>query len=196
MKDVSPITDLDDVRAIYNRFQKWGRNREAELVMLGCNVALRISDLLQLKFDDIKEMELEGRLVGYVELEEKKTRKGKKLTLNKSAMAAIDRLRALNPDAIYLFEGTGNRTRGEHKPISRQYVSTQLIDVKESLGLDYRLNTHSLRKTFGYHAYKNNTDINVLQKLFNHSSVSETFKYIGITDERVRDVYLSVEIGL
>ena len=196
MNDVAPITDLDDVRAIYRRFQKWGKHREAELVMLGCNAALRISDLLKLKFDDIKEMELEGHLVGYVELEEKKTRKGKKLTLNQSAMAAIERLRELNPDAIYLFESTGNRTKGQRKPVSRQYVSTQLMNVRESLGLEYRLNTHSLRKTFGYHAYRNRTDINVLQKLFNHSSASETFKYIGITDERVRDVYLSVDIGI
>ena len=49
MKQVDPIKDLDDVRAIYNRLKKWNKHREAELVMLGCNLALRISDLLKLK---------------------------------------------------------------------------------------------------------------------------------------------------
>lgn len=196
MKDVSPIKDLDDVKAIYRRLQKYNKHREAELVMLGCNVALRISDLLKLRFDDIQEIEVNGKSVGYVELGEKKTRKAKKLTINESGMACVARLRKLNPDAVYLFETSGNRTKGERKPISRQYVSTQLIDVRESLGLNYRLNTHSLRKTFGYHAYKKGTDINVLQKLFNHSSARETLIYIGINDESVRDVYLNIEIGL
>lgn len=196
MKQVDPIKDLDDVRAIYNRLKKWGNHREAELVMLGCNVALRISDLLKLKFDDIKTMQLEGEDIGYVELEEKKTGKPKRLTLNRTALQCVERLRMNNPEAIYLFQATGNRVKGDPKPVSRQWISTKLIDVKGSLGLDYSLNTHSLRKTFGYHAYKNGADINVLQKLFNHSSVTETFKYIGITDERVRDVYLSIDIGL
>ncbi|MCD9517128.1 tyrosine-type recombinase/integrase [Photobacterium carnosum] len=196
MKTVSPITDLDDVKAIYRRFIKWDKHREAELVIFSCNVALRISDILQLKFNDINLVEINNKTIGVIELEEKKTRKHKKLTINQSAMDSIARLKEINPSGIYLFEGVGNRTKGIPKPISRQYVSTQLIAVKESLGLTYRLNTHSFRKTFGYHAYKRGTDINVLQKLFNHSSVSETFKYIGITDERVREVYLNIEIGL
>ncbi|WFQ78159.1 tyrosine-type recombinase/integrase (plasmid) [Xenorhabdus sp. SF857] len=196
MKQVDPIKDLDDVKAIYNRLNKWGNHREAELVMVGCNVALRISDLLKLKFGDVKTIQLEGEYIGYVELEEKKTGKPKRLTLNRTAMQCIKRLKSQNPDDVYLFQAKGNRVKGDLKPVSRQWISTKLIDVKDSLGLDYSLNTHSLRKTFGYHAYKRGTDINVLQKLFNHSSVTETFKYIGITDERVRDVYLSIEIGL
>lgn len=197
MKQVDPIKSLDDVKMIYNRLNKWNRHREAELVMLGCNVALRISDLLKLRFADIKEQRLDGQTVGYVELIEKKTAKEKKLTLNKTAMGCIDRLRKMYPDSVYLFQSTGNRSKGnEPKPVSRQWISSKLIEVKEGLGLDYSLNTHSLRKTFGFHAYKRGTDINVLQKLFNHASVTDTFKYIGITDERIRDVYLNIEIGL
>ena len=44
-----------------------------------------------------------------------------------------------------------------------------------------RIGTHTLRKTFGYHAYNNGYDITLIQKLFNHSSQSVTLRYIGIT---------------
>lgn len=196
MKDVSPIKDLDDVGIIYRRLQKYEKHREAELVMLGCNVALRISDLLNLRFDDIEESDVDDQLIGYVELGEKKTRKSKKLTINSRGMKSVHRLRELHPEAVYLFQSSGNRTKGMNKPVSRQYISKLLIEVRESLSLSYRLNTHSFRKTFGYHAYKNGTDIHVLQKLFNHSSSRETLLYIGIGDEDIRDVYLNINIGL
>ena len=194
MKEVSPIKDLDDVRMIYRRLRKWGRYREAELVVLGCNVALRISDILRLRFNDIRLVPHGEDVVGMVELKEVKTGKMRTLTLNRRAMKAVDNLRNLYPDSVYLFESDGNRAKG--KPFSRQWISKILVDVRESLDLDYRLNTHSLRKTFGYHAYKQGADINTLQKLFNHASVKDTMRYIGITEERVQDIYKMIDIGV
>ena len=43
--------------------------------------------------------------------------------------------------------------------------------------------THSLRKTFGYHLYKQTKDIALLQKVLNHSSQDVTLRYIGVTQE-------------
>lgn len=194
MKEVSPIKDLDDVRLIYRRFRKWGRYREAELVVFGCNVAMRISDILKLKFSDIRYTVHKGKDVGVIETKEMKTGKMRKVLINSRAIEAVKNLQNLYPESVYLFESDGNRARG--KPLSRQWVSQKLIEVRESLDLDYRLNTHSLRKTFGYHAYKQGTDINTLQKLFNHASVKDTMRYIGITEEQVNDVYLLMDIGI
>ena len=197
IRKVDPIRDLGDVKAIYNRFIKYNMKREAELFIIGCNVALRIGDLLQLKFDDIDRIvdNNSGKDIGRVELVEKKTRKGKVLTFNNAAIQAVDRLKALNPEHQYLFQRS-IRKGVEAGPISRQYYSKKLLEVSESLSLNYRVNTHSMRKTFGYHAYKQGTDINVLQRLFNHSSVRETFEYIGITSDSVKEVNLNVEINI
>jgi integrase len=57
------------------------------------------------------------------------------------------------------------------------------------------IGTHTLRKTFGYHAYKNGTDIVLLQDIFNHSSPSTTLRYIGITEDDKQEVYLSSNLG-
>lgn len=44
-----------------------------------------------------------------------------------------------------------------------------------------------MRKTFGYYYYKNTKDIELLMKLFNHSSQSITLSYIGINQGVIKD---------
>ena len=57
------------------------------------------------------------------------------------------------------------------------------------LGLKYNIGTHSLRKTFGYHHYKQFKDIVILQKIFNHSSSDITLRYIGIDQDKIDESY-------
>ena len=64
----------------------------------------------------------------------------------------------------------------------------QPIRDKEKIG------THTLRKTFGYHAYNSGYDIELIQKLFNHSALSITLRYIGITQDDMDDVYLNLDL--
>jgi site-specific recombinase XerD len=54
--------------------------------------------------------------------------------------------------------------------------------------------THTLRKTFGYHARLNGTPIEVLQKIFNHSAPSVTMRYLGITQDELEDVYSNLNL--
>ena len=56
------------------------------------------------------------------------------------------------------------------------------------------IGTHTLRKTFGYHFYKRNKDVAMLQKLFNHSSPSITLRYIGIEQDEIDEAYEDFEI--
>ena len=57
-----------------------------------------------------------------------------------------------------------------------------LNEVAEQIGID-EVGTHTMRKTFGYHHYKQNKDVAILQDIFNHSAPSITLRYIGITDD-------------
>ena len=51
-----------------------------------------------------------------------------------------------------------------------------------------------MRKTFGYHQYKNKKDVAMLMTLFNHASPDITLRYIGIQqdqqDKSMDDFYL------
>ena len=191
-----PVKDKTDIALIYRRLVKLNRHREAELFLIGCNVALRISDLLSLEFEQITFETRSDQIVGFSDIREKKTKKKKRVTFNPVAVEAIARLRELNPDHVYLFQAMGNRVGYRIKPVSPSWVFETFKEVKEDLDLGFNFSSHSMRKTFGYHAYKGGADINVLQKLFNHSNVSETFLYIGITEERVSDTYMDFSITL
>ncbi len=56
-----------------------------------------------------------------------------------------------------------------NKPISRSMAFKILRAAAEHVGLD-EIGTHMLRKTFGYHFYKQTKDVAMLQEIFNHST--------------------------
>lgn len=62
------------------------------------------------------------------------------------------------------------------------------------MGITDQIGTHTLRKTFGYWVYKEGKDITLIQKLLNHASPSITLAYIGITQDELDDVYLSLNL--
>ena len=59
----------------------------------------------------------------------------------------------------------------------------------EEVGLEEKIGTHSMRKTFGYHHYQQFKDIVILQKIFNHSSPQITLRYIGVEQDQIDDSY-------
>jgi integrase len=195
--EADPIFKLAQVDMIYSQLKRLKCPREAELFIIGCNCALRISDLLQLRNDDIIRKKVAGyddRFTGVIkQLKEKKTGKVKELTINWVGMKHIDMWMALNPDNNYIFQGHGNRSNGG--PITSSWVNRKFKEVRDHLALDYRFSTHSMRKTFGYHAYKSGTPIEVLSKLFNHVNTGVTLAYIGITKKVVTETYLENVIG-
>ena len=95
--------------------------------------------------------------------------------------------------------------KGTNKPISRQQAYRIINNAAESLGLVERnrkgiiisgeIGTHTLRKTFGYHSFQNGTSLELLMDLFNHSSKTQTLRYIGITEEQKKEVYLKSNLG-
>jgi integrase len=60
----------------------------------------------------------------------------------------------------------------------------------EEAGLEERVGTHTLRKTFGYHHYQKYKDIAILQKILNHSSPNITMRYIGVEQDTIDYSYL------
>ncbi len=76
----------------------------------------------------------------------------------------------------------------------RQQAYKILNNVAKDIGIKEKIGTHTLHKTFGYHAYNNGYDIMLIQKLFNHSSLSVTLRYIGITQDELDNVYLSLDL--
>ncbi|NJP39372.1 site-specific integrase [Alkalicoccus luteus] len=170
MEYVQPIRSTEkikEVKAILKRRSK----RDYFLFVLGINTGLRVSDLLQLKVEDVKDRT-------HINIKEKKTGKQKKFKLNKSAIEAIKDYTETLDDDRYLFAGFKNK----EKAISRVQAYRILNEVAKEAGLK-EIGTHTMRKTFGYHFYQKTKDVALLQTIFNHSAPSVTLKYIGVNQD-------------
>ena len=191
MEFVQPIRDVKQIETI-KKLLKLQSLRDYCLFVLGINSGLRISDLLKLRISDISD---KGKIKDRIRLREKKTNKFKDFPLSNSTKSALK-------------EYLKTREYNENEPLFisrknkgfllRQQAYKIINDVAKSVGIKEKIGTHTLRKTFGYHAYNNGYDITLIQKLFNHSSpsvtLSVTLRYIGITQDEMDDVYLSLDL--
>lgn len=178
---VQPIRSKKDIEKMKKALA--GKPRDLLLFIFGINSALRISDILKLKVGDLRGKDA-------IALKETKTRKFKKFHLNNSIKkAAADLIPTTANDEDWLFP-----SRKGDKAISRIQAYRILNSAADRAGLNIEIGTHTLRKTFSYHAYKKGTDISLLQSILNHSSQHETLVYIGIEQKQIDDVYIGINL--
>ena len=187
MEFVQPIRDSKKIETI-KKLLKQQSLRDYCLFVVGINSGLRISDLLKLQVSDV----IEGnKLKNRITLREKKTNKTKDFPLSDNAKSALKeylKTRIYN-ETEPLFISRKNKGF-----LLRQQAYKIINNVAKEVGIKEKIGTHTLRKTFGYHAYNKGYDIAIIQKLFNHSSPNVTLRYIGITQDNLDDVYLSLDL--
>ncbi len=173
MNIVDSIKEKECINALKRVLREEG-TRNLLLFLLGINTGLRVSDLLCLRVRDVKDKES-------VQIREKKTNKTKKFPIPREIRSFINEYVERKPLARYLF-----KSQKSNKPISRVQAYRIIKNACMVLGVEHT-GTHSLRKTFGYHFYKQTKDIALLQKILNHSSQDITLRYIGVTQEVIED---------
>ncbi len=172
MKTVDAITDEDTLKLVPILLKKHHGQQFQDIWVVGVNLALRISDLLNIKYSDISNNRLR--------ITESKTNKNVDIPLNKKAASVIKSIMNQHPDCVYLFQSRASRNlSGRIKPLSRQSVSAAFKDVGEMV--DVKLSSHSLRKTRGYFLYQKTNDIARVCKMLRHSNTGITLRYIGLT---------------
>lgn len=184
MNTTEPIRRKNHVRKLLSYYSNKGEPRNYALIALSVHTALRISDILLLNCDHVYDFK-RRRVRESFTITEKKTGKSKIIALNKEAVAA---LQAYFPCAepgkpLILNARTG-------KAISRIQAYRLIRAAAEAVSLPQRVSCHSLRKTFGYHAWKGGADSITLMGIFNHSSFEVTRRYLGLTQDDKNRVYL------
>lgn len=170
MNTVEPIRDINLVWDIAD-YLKEKSERDYVMFLFGIYVGLRISDILKFKVRDVRDKK-------YVTIREQKTNKERKFPINDEFLPVLNRYVRGKPDYEYLFQSR----QGSNKPITRQQAYNILRGAAEHFGLE-SIGTHTLRKTFGYHMYQQTHDAVTIQKILNHSDISITLRYIGITQD-------------
>ncbi|MFW6130292.1 MAG: helix-turn-helix domain-containing protein [Atribacterota bacterium] len=81
---------------------------------------------------------------------------------------------------------------GKSKRTVSRYIKKGLLNPKKvrgQKGIEYRFNTHTLRKTWGYHSRKNfGIPIELISEKLGHSSNAVTKRYIGISQEEINNI--------
>lgn len=163
--------------------QRFGQDM-ADIWIFGCQVALRVSDLMRIKFSDYDYR------TNKIIIIEGKTKKERVIELNEKAKAVLDRRSSKYPSDVYLFQSRGsNRTLNRVAPYHRNTVLRAFSAVGETLGL--KLGSHSMRKTKStILILERGHPIEKVQNLLGHSSVKVTQKYLSINAKDVKDMYM------
>lgn len=192
MSTTQPIRNISDIEELKNYYYQEKPNlRNYTLICLGINSALRISDLLKLKWKDVYDF-LKKCFFKHIALTEHKTGKETRIALNQSALDALELYRSHIPDLkpeSYLFPG-----KCEASPLSRSQAFRIIKSAGQHLHFEADISCHSLRKTFGYHAWKSGAQPVVLMNIYNHSSFQITKRYLGIEQDDKDKIFLDVNL--
>lgn len=175
MNIVEPIRNKKDIKKI-EKILSAQSLRNLLLFTVGTNCGLRISDILNLNVSDVKHK-------NYIDIVEKKTGKAKRFPINAKLKPMFDKFtEGRNPKEPLFLSVFHNR-------MERTQCYRIINSACEKAGVDYKVGTHTLRKTFGYHHYQKFKDVVVLQKIFNHSAPQITLRYIGIDQDIIDESY-------
>lgn len=187
MEYVEPIKETSKINEIKKKLEDKS-DRDLLLFVLGINTGIRVCDLLKLKVEDVWA---EGNPKEFLFIIEEKSSERKAYYLNtkvKSAIRNFLQSRELELDD-YLF-----RSKKQNLPITRQQAYRIINNAAKEVGIAGNIGTHTLRKTFGYHAYRKGIAISLLKSIYNHSTSSETLRYIGI--EKNEEHYIKIDVNL
>ncbi len=122
---------------------------------------------------------------------EKKAKKEREIPLHPHILGA---LRQCYPHrrGKYIFASN----RKEDKAISRVQAWRIIHAAVVALGICGKIACHSLRKTWGYHAW-NSGKVSpvVIMEIYNHSSYEVTRRYLGVAQDDLDEAYLGMELG-
>lgn len=181
LKGTVTTTDYIEFGKVTTTAQKLLKDEKTKLlglyILMGANTGLRVSDILNLTWELVKE--------DLVTINEKKT--GKKKTFKINSIVR-DTLNKFNNDLNGYIFVSQKKTVYRRQTINRLLKQVFAKETRKS-----NISSHSLRKSFGRRVFENNNEseksLTYLSELFNHSSVATTRKYLGLRQEELNDIY-------
>ena len=189
MNFVEPIRDRKKIAQIKNMLRGQKRYRDLLMFVLGINTALRISDLLRMQVN--RFLDGQGRVMRRFWIKERKRGKRHEVVINTSIREAFDEYLVAYPDIgkdrnnFLFFSST---TNDYSIPIKRGQAWKFITSICHEAALSGNFGTHSLRKTWGYHARRSGVDLALIMHKLNHESIAYTKRYLGITDDELEAV--------
>ena len=188
MKGTRPLTN-EEIRKVRDAFEGTFAQRNRGLFMLGVSIGGRVSELLALTVGDVWQNNQPVTDFQFDRTIVKGGETSRTIPVNSDGRKAIEEIidwhRAyfggIHPD-VPLFPSRKGNT-----PVQRQAIHKILNDVFVAAGLNGKLATHTLRKTFAQRLYQKCNDIYLVRELLGHKNVITTQAYIGINYVSAQD---------
>ncbi len=176
---------LDDSKTLLKSVDGPYKERDYAILILFLNCGLRLSELVGINTDSIKDDIL--RVIG-------KGNKERTIYLNKACINAINEylkvrdcndIKESDKKALFISRNKQRISPRTIQVIVKKYLKAAGLD-------DKKYSTHKLRHTAATLMYKHgNVDIRALQQILGHKSVATTQIYTHIDDERLRQAMKS-----
>ena len=193
MSETYPIKDKEALHSFRDYYKDTRPNpRNYSLIVTGLNTAFRISDLLSLRWRDV--CRTDGVLRDHICITEQKTGKTRSVPINAVLRQTLTSYRDFCSETApqdFLFSSS----RYKSSPLSRSQAYRIVRNAAESCGISEHVGCHSLRKTFGYHAWKQGTPPALLMDIYNHSSYRVTKHYLGIDQDERDSVFYDIDFS-
>lgn len=192
MSTTQPIRNTEQLKIFKSYYLSEKPNsRNYALIIIGLNSALRISDILRLTYGDVYDFE-RSLWKTHIVIAEQKTGKTNRIYMNREIQKTLKEF--MNPvskdSASWLFASQIQKTH----PLSRFQAYRIVREAAAFAGLDANISCHSLRKTFGYYAWKQGTPPALLMSIYNHSAYRITKRYLGIDQDDKDEVFAKIKI--
>lgn len=187
MAKTEPIRDKEQLKALADYFLNQGKLRNYTMLIMGIYTAIRISDLLNLRWENVYNSDscsFKHRLI----VAEHKTGKTKAVAMNDHILNAL---------ALYMPVSNGDYIfdNGRGKPLSRVQAWRIMNDATTAVGIEDTVACHGLRKTWGYHAWTSQqVSPVVIMDIYNHSSYEVTKRYLGVEQDDLDEAYLEMKL--
>ncbi len=148
MEVVEALKDISQIEAM-KKYLKEHSQRDYLLFVIGINTGLKITELLSMKFEDV--LHEDGTVKEFYSLPVKDEKFKQDIYLNtKVKEALLEYVQSIDVKREnYVFQS--NKTTNS---ITRQQAYRVIHNAAEAVGIVGKIGTNSMRKTFGYHAYK------------------------------------------
>lgn len=136
-----------------------------------CYTGLRVSDLKVVTYNNI--------ITNFLVYSPQKTKTQKKITIKLP----------LVKKAVKLIEDENNQESDLlFKCCSEQKMNMKIKDIMPVIGIKKKVTNHTARHTFATLFLQKTHDVAALQKLLGHSKITDTMKYVHITDNHISDM--------
>jgi site-specific recombinase XerD len=200
MRGTRPLSTEEILKVSFKFTGKYYiRNRA--LFMLGVSVGGRISELLALKIGDVWQNDRPVTDLLFIKGVVKGKENARVIPINHDGREAITELinwhkeyfsdlKPLRP--LFVSRKNGDSLIG--KALTRTQGHRIICEAFSQAGLNGKLATHSLRKTFAQRLYDSTSDLALCQELLGHKNISTTRQYLSVSYEKCKKAVEAIEL--